>query len=73
MIWCSPTANQEPRLAVSELRERDKSQDVVKQAMAENPEAKLWGGVAPELQQLSEVTGCPMCPDGPGLSGVSIV
>ena len=37
--------------------------------MADNPEAKLWGGVAPELQQLSEVTGCPMFHGGPGVAG----
>ena len=33
---------------------------VVEKAIAANPDAKLWGGVAPELQGLSDVTGCPM-------------
>jgi len=32
----------------------------VKAALQGNPQAKLWGGVAPELQEISNVTGCPM-------------
>lgn len=36
------------------------SATAVKAAMEANPETKLWGGVAPELQELSDVTGCPL-------------
>eukprot|EP00438_Fugacium_kawagutii_P004400 Skav233169 [mRNA] locus=scaffold7441:11645:16873:+ [translate_table: standard] len=36
------------------------SATAVKAAVEANPEAKLWGGVAPELQELSNVTGCPL-------------
>ena len=36
------------------------SETEVRAAMQANPQARLWGGVAPELQELSEETGCPM-------------
>ena len=36
------------------------SSSEVQKAQAANPLAKLWGGVAPELQELSEITGCPL-------------